>query len=98
MKKYIGTFIFFFLGMLGGVLLSSYFDNDNLFVLPVAGSLCLAYFFFWRKYFKNAPNIFDINLDNIGEGPVKNYGTCPKCWRKISMLASKCPYCTADLC
>jgi hypothetical protein len=28
---------------------------------------------------------------------ITNIGYCPKCLREISMLAKKCPYCTADL-
>jgi len=28
---------------------------------------------------------------------VTNYGWCPKCTKKISAIATKCPYCTADL-
>mgnify|MGYP001282029375 CR=1 FL=1 len=28
---------------------------------------------------------------------VTNYGVCPKCYKNISMLARKCPHCTADL-
>ena len=28
---------------------------------------------------------------------VTNYGWCPACTKKISMIATKCPYCTADL-
>jgi hypothetical protein len=26
-----------------------------------------------------------------------NWGICPQCFKKISLMASKCPYCTANL-
>jgi hypothetical protein len=28
---------------------------------------------------------------------ITNFGVCPKCMSKISKIARKCPYCTADL-
>ena len=30
-------------------------------------------------------------------GLLHNFGYCPSCTKKISMLANKCPHCTADL-
>ena len=36
-------------------------------------------------------------FNNDENALVTNYGVCTKCYKNISMLARKCPYCTADL-
>lgn len=34
---------------------------------------------------------------NVKKGIRLGFGVCPNCYKKVSYLASKCPYCTSDL-
>ena len=72
---------------------------DEQILIMVMGIICIPimfYLFIWREYTKeDIENTF--SFKNFGKGPVKNIGVCPKCWKKISVLSSKCPHCTANI-
>tara|TARA_B100000963_G_C22303738_1_gene526882 strand:- start:108 stop:476 length:369 start_codon:yes stop_codon:yes gene_type:complete len=82
----------------GGV--SSYVDEQTVQIIIAIPIVIIFYYYFIRDAYseKQIDEMFSFKgRDKDDKGLIKNYGTCPKCWRKISMLASKCPYCTADL-
>ena len=82
----------------GGV--SNYVDEQTVQIIISIPIVIIFYYYFIRDAYseKQIDEMFSFKgRDKDDKGLIKNYGTCPKCWRKISMLASKCPHCTADL-
>ena len=55
----------------------------------------------YRRMKDNGYNIHAVSeriaQESKNSGILSNYGYCPSCTKKISMLAKKCPHCTVDL-
>ena len=94
-----GCLLLIIIAIVGGGV-SNFVEQQTVITIISVPIIIIFYYYFVRDAYseKEVDEMFSFKgRDKDEKGLIKNYGTCPKCWRKISMMASKCPYCTADL-
>ena len=83
---------------IGGLFLFSNFYNIKM-LLSLSNFIAFMYILTFPIILGTSRGAWAYSLENgnINRGIKLGFGVCPNCYKKISRLANKCPYCTSDL-